>query len=674
MASENRSYSFSKEDIAAFDRARRERDTNQRNWSAAFGDKDRLVLPLETEAVSVKSLTERLEAVLRRYNQAPRDGVTVTLDPADDGKVVRSQNGQALRRDKKLDSLANFLRTVNDPEAWLVAHDWEMERDKRRRAGQDTMALDTPAGQRHFAFDEIKHDQPISCDRISSDSLRVVISRDPMDIARMSTGRRWTSCMAKDRENFHYVPKEIAAGSLVAYLVHKDDTAADYPLMRVLLKPFRNDAGESILVPNLIYPKGVADNTATESALRQTVSTFVRQQNQGKTGTFTMDPNVYTDSQETRLSLGSQQSTADNIAEGMAAALKGKVIEYVTEIEAAHRSGNQATVRQYAQQMKRLYSDDENARITHYLRSLRSVNVGQQLPQPETIREALRDPRLIDTLKSHEILANLYILGSEDWNRYMQDQHATLVSLDLAGKKIGDAGAEALAKNTTLTSLVLGANLIGNEGAEALARSTTLTSLGLAGNKIGDAGAKALAKNQTLASLNLAVNKIGDSGAEALAKNSTLTSLNLAVNKIGNEVIKSLIKGMKQNKNLLEYEGPEKKQLTEHIATNRKEAVRFMQRLTVDKDQTYSAAERVEISARSNAILHLLENATDITQLQRTKATSQLRNIVSAAESEKWSERIAMNRRDSSRVRRDDWRTKEEAKKGNPPNCFPGLT
>jgi len=65
MASENRSYSFSKEDIAAFNQARQERDTNQRNWSAAFGDKDRLVLPLETEAESVKSLTERLEAVFQ---------------------------------------------------------------------------------------------------------------------------------------------------------------------------------------------------------------------------------------------------------------------------------------------------------------------------------------------------------------------------------------------------------------------------------------------------------------------------------------------------------------------------------------------------------------------------------------------------------------------------------
>ncbi|WP_051908637.1 hypothetical protein [Candidatus Odyssella acanthamoebae] len=102
----------------------------------------------------------------------------------------------------------------------------------------------------------------------------------------------------------------------------------------------------------------------------------------------------------------------------------------------------------------------------------------------------------------------------------------TSTFLSLKGKKIGDAGAQVLAKNTTLTSLNLEDNLIGDAGAQVLAKNTTLTSLDLERNGIRDAGAHALAKNTTLTSLDLRENQIGCEGAQALL-NALRTQTNL---------------------------------------------------------------------------------------------------------------------------------------------------
>lgn len=86
-----------------------------------------------------------------------------------------------------------------------------------------------------------------------SNELEVVISRDPVDIAGMSTDRGWTSCMNLDGgENNRYVPTEIRNGAIIAYLIRKTDKNIDKPLARILLKPyyFKNHI---ILNPDKVY-------------------------------------------------------------------------------------------------------------------------------------------------------------------------------------------------------------------------------------------------------------------------------------------------------------------------------------------------------------------------------------------------------------------------------------
>jgi hypothetical protein len=109
---------------------------------------------------------------------------------------------------------------------------------------------------------EFKND-PI---RSSNGEFLLVISRHPYDIAGASTDRSWTSCMdlglprinypkTKQNEgiNRKYIPKDIEEGTLVAYVVPKDElflgpngeekVKLHKPLSRILLKPHNSDAG-----------------------------------------------------------------------------------------------------------------------------------------------------------------------------------------------------------------------------------------------------------------------------------------------------------------------------------------------------------------------------------------------------------------------------------------------
>jgi hypothetical protein len=95
----------------------------------------------------------------------------------------------------------------------------------------------------------------------------IVISRHPYDVAGASTDRSWTSCMdlglprinypntkQNDGINRKYIPKDIEEGTLVAYVVTKDElfkggggedkVKLEKPLSRILIKPHNSDVGK----------------------------------------------------------------------------------------------------------------------------------------------------------------------------------------------------------------------------------------------------------------------------------------------------------------------------------------------------------------------------------------------------------------------------------------------
>ena len=80
------------------------------------------------------------------------------------------------------------------------------------------------------------------------DDLTVVVSQDPHDIAQMSTGRGWKSCMTLDTKSqsrggekgvkSDQVFCEVQFGGLIAYLIRSDDVKIERPLARVLIRRF----------------------------------------------------------------------------------------------------------------------------------------------------------------------------------------------------------------------------------------------------------------------------------------------------------------------------------------------------------------------------------------------------------------------------------------------------
>jgi hypothetical protein len=88
------------------------------------------------------------------------------------------------------------------------------------------------------------------------DQLMVVISRHPYDVASMSTGRDWKSCMnlftGHEKE---YVPQDIIHGTIIAYVTSIDDMNLTCPLGRILIKPFFGPRSNVLLkMENRPYP------------------------------------------------------------------------------------------------------------------------------------------------------------------------------------------------------------------------------------------------------------------------------------------------------------------------------------------------------------------------------------------------------------------------------------
>jgi hypothetical protein len=81
--------------------------------------------------------------------------------------------------------------------------------------------------------------------RTSVNNLLIVISRHPYDLAGMSTDRDWDSCMEINTgSNRHYVEIDIEEGTIIAYLISKNDRNINRPYSRILIKPYSNSKNE----------------------------------------------------------------------------------------------------------------------------------------------------------------------------------------------------------------------------------------------------------------------------------------------------------------------------------------------------------------------------------------------------------------------------------------------
>ena len=135
----------------------------------------------------------------------------------------------------------------------------------------------------------------------SHSEFTMVVSCHPYDIIGMSTGRSWDreSCMRlqdyrddhSDGVNKHFMEKDVAEGTLVAYVVRSADTNIEKPLGRCLLKPFVDETGD-----NILYRRETRIYGNPVPGFSETINRFLRKLNAGiPAGTYHMKKGLYND-------------------------------------------------------------------------------------------------------------------------------------------------------------------------------------------------------------------------------------------------------------------------------------------------------------------------------------------------------------------------------------------
>jgi hypothetical protein len=122
----------------------------------------------------------------------------------------------------------------------------------------------------------------------------MVISRHPYDIGSMATGRNWRSCMnLRGGEDRHYVEIDIELGTIISYLVEKNDKNIQDPISRVLIKPYLNqdDLNDVLYGIEHDYIKHGLDN---KNYFKKLISVLDKAQEK-KTGIFEIDKELYND-------------------------------------------------------------------------------------------------------------------------------------------------------------------------------------------------------------------------------------------------------------------------------------------------------------------------------------------------------------------------------------------
>jgi hypothetical protein len=219
------------------------KDWDKTRYAELFGGKNRIYLPLE----------------------APETATTVRVNPRVSQEVTQAGY--------KIDDYVKGIASKTDG-----------GRVRQIKIGK----LLSPAAAQVFANDPARQATK------KSDQL-VVISRHPYDIAGMSTDRGWRSCMnlREKGNNKRFVPLDIEAGTVIAYLIDADDKNINRPQARMLIKPFVNILGDhqvALGIEDQIY------GTAPPE-FSKTVAAWVKKINDSRQldGIFELDPRLYHD-------------------------------------------------------------------------------------------------------------------------------------------------------------------------------------------------------------------------------------------------------------------------------------------------------------------------------------------------------------------------------------------
>jgi hypothetical protein len=129
----------------------------------------------------------------------------------------------------------------------------------------------------------------------------LVISKHPYDIGGMATDRSWTSCMdLRGGEYSKFVEVDIEEGTMVSYLLDKNDVNINKPIARISIKPYINIGDENDVLYG-IESESVKYGRQHEGYVKTLVKILDIAQKE-KTGIFDRSDNLYTDSDKKTIS------------------------------------------------------------------------------------------------------------------------------------------------------------------------------------------------------------------------------------------------------------------------------------------------------------------------------------------------------------------------------------
>lgn len=289
-----------------FDKAETRSDDVKTRLEGIFGaDNAEMTLRLPLQSIDNTTLEKEIQRFIRWYNKEISWGQPVTWSAQDPKKTYLERSDEKIVNGPKLMKL-------------LRAHDWYLfehieslgglDRTSLKEKRQFDRAEKKPFNLAHIQNTLIKkrlynvqylgdHDGLLSDGDISD--YHIVISANPVLIGEMSTGQAWRSCMnLYDGTYKNRVLDDIEHGSIVAYLVHKDDKNCRHPLLRRTLKPgFRDDdflENHAAYFPDNLYGFS-SDSEVTMSFGRSLHEYLSGNINQGLTGDFEVKEEVYRD-------------------------------------------------------------------------------------------------------------------------------------------------------------------------------------------------------------------------------------------------------------------------------------------------------------------------------------------------------------------------------------------
>ena len=166
---------------------------------------------------------------------------------------------------------------------------FNMTIEKLKKTGKEDYLINRfEYNRRYFQEDEVRN----SAINGKNKKRYIVISKANYDIAGMTTGRSWSSCMSLTSGNGQrYVHCDIKEGTLIAYLINGDDTNIQKPIARLLIKPFISTSNYK----DYLYV--VEDREyGTAPGFTNTVKKMFKEAQPGKGGTYRLNRKLYQDS------------------------------------------------------------------------------------------------------------------------------------------------------------------------------------------------------------------------------------------------------------------------------------------------------------------------------------------------------------------------------------------